>query len=263
MQKKLARRTSSPLFIDSLEHRTLFSASAGPTLHADVVAPKTTTTINAAPHTAKIGQSVTVSVAVTAARRLGALAGTVEFMDGGNLVQVGDTPLILTLSAKGRASYTFQPGNIALYAGKHHFEAEFISSNSLPDSTSRSLLLNITVPKVKTGSDGLEIATVQTGHGKEIQAGQTATILYTGFLESTGALFTYSTANSPGTYSFTVEASPEQVITGVDEGTLGMKVGESRLLVIPSAIGYGAKGAPPTIPANAELVFLIKLVSIS
>jgi FKBP-type peptidyl-prolyl cis-trans isomerase FkpA len=263
MQMKRNRLTSIPCFIDTLEPRTFFSTGASLSLHAEVVTPKTTTTIVAAPHTAKFGQSVTVSVHVTAPGRLGPLAGTVEFQDSGNLIEVSGTPLILTLN-KGRASYTFGAGDIALYAGKHHLAAEFISSNSLPDSTSRPTLVNITVPAVKTSAQGLETATVKPGHGKGIEAGQTATILYTGFLQSTGAIYTYSAATSPGTYSFVVEASPEQIpVEGVDQGIVGMKVGETRLMVIPSSLAYGSVGALPTIPPNAELVFLVKLLSIS
>jgi FKBP-type peptidyl-prolyl cis-trans isomerase len=41
-----------------------------------------------------------------------------------------------------------------------------------------------------------------------------------------------------------------------------MKVGGRRELVIPSALAYGSKGSPPTIPANATLVFVIDLLAV-
>jgi FKBP-type peptidyl-prolyl cis-trans isomerase len=42
-----------------------------------------------------------------------------------------------------------------------------------------------------------------------------------------------------------------------------MEVGETRVLEIPAALGYGSTGSPPTIPPNAKLVFLITLEGIS
>jgi len=52
------------------------------------------------------------------------------------------------------------------------------------------------------------------------------------------------------------------VITGFDEGTLGMEVGETRVVLIPPAEGYGStrNGA---IPKNSTLLFVITLESIS
>lgn len=53
-----------------------------------------------------------------------------------------------------------------------------------------------------------------------------------------------------------------QVIPGWDQGVAGMKVGGERRIVIPSDLAYGEAGSPPTIPANADLVFVVKLVEI-
>jgi len=52
-----------------------------------------------------------------------------------------------------------------------------------------------------------------------------------------------------------------RVIPGWDEGIGLLNVGTKATLFIPSELGYGENGAPPTIPGGAELVFYVELVS--
>ena len=54
-----------------------------------------------------------------------------------------------------------------------------------------------------------------------------------------------------------------QVIKGWDEGILLLKEGETATLLIPSELGYGARGAGGVIPPNAWLVFNVELVKVS
>ena len=108
-----------------------------------------------------------------------------------------------------------------------------------------------TAPKVLQASD------VVTGTGAEAKTGDTVTVKYVGVLFATGKQFDASWDRKPATFDFTIGQG--QVIQGWDQGVPGMKVGGRRVLVIPPDLAYGASGQPPTIPANAPLVFVVDL----
>ena len=106
--------------------------------------------------------------------------------------------------------------------------------------------------------DSLQINDTKVGTGAEVKAGDTITAHYTGAVAATGIVFQSShDTGQPATFSLS------QVIQGWQAGVPGMKVGGTRRLLIPAAQAYGA--SPPSgsgIPANADLVFDIELVSI-
>ncbi len=85
---------------------------------------------------------------------------------------------------------------------------------------------------------------------------------YVGSLYTTGQEFDSSWKTSVDTtIPFTVCATG--TIPGFAVAPTGMKVGGRREVTIPAALAYGAQGQPPTIPANAVLVFVIDLVKVT
>lgn len=250
-------------FIESLENRTLLSAAPHAAPAAADATPTSAVTLRVAPATASEGQDVKLKVAVKG--KHGKPTGTVEILDNGTPLSGGGQPLTLTLKG-GHAKYLLGTGDIALAPGQHSLTAQYAGNGTLPAATSDAVPVTIDMPTFTTAADGLQTATVKNGHGKAIQAGQTARVTYTGFLASDDTIFDYATANhgtgSTPYFDFTVGANPPQAIQGFDEGVTGMKVGEERALFIPSALGYGAQGSGTAIPPNADLVFLVKLLKI-
>lgn len=110
-----------------------------------------------------------------------------------------------------------------------------------------------------TTPSGLQYAIIKAGAGATPQNGQVVEVHYTGWLESNGARFDSSVDRGR---PFTFPLGAGKVIKGWDEGVATMQVGEKRRLVIPSDLGYGARGAGGAIPPNATLVFDVELLGI-
>ena len=105
-------------------------------------------------------------------------------------------------------------------------------------------------------ADGLKLNDTTVGTGAEATATSTVTVEYTGTL-CDGTVFdsTDKHGGTPTTFPLS------NVIVGWQEGIPGMKVGGTRTLVIPPAIGYGSS-AQNGIPANSTLIFTVKLVNV-
>ncbi|MFI4940622.1 MAG: FKBP-type peptidyl-prolyl cis-trans isomerase [Burkholderiales bacterium] len=109
----------------------------------------------------------------------------------------------------------------------------------------------------------LQVIDTQVGTGSTAANGNTLTVNYTGWLYNATATNFKGTEfdSSPSGQPFSFVLGAGQVIAGWDQGLVGMKVGGTRTLIIPSSLAYGASGNGP-IPPNAVLVFSVQLVSI-
>eukprot|EP00747_Dinoflagellata_sp_TGD_P151094 gnl/TRDRNA2_/TRDRNA2_177179_c0_seq1.p1 gnl/TRDRNA2_/TRDRNA2_177179_c0~~gnl/TRDRNA2_/TRDRNA2_177179_c0_seq1.p1 ORF type:complete len:119 (+),score=23.24 gnl/TRDRNA2_/TRDRNA2_177179_c0_seq1:97-453(+) len=112
------------------------------------------------------------------------------------------------------------------------------------------------VPGYKTTME-----TLQPGNGPIVKKGATVTVHATGVVQQTGKKF-WSTKD-PGQQPFQYQAGVGGVITGWDQGCLGMAIGETRKLVIPADEGYGANGFPAWgIPPGGTLEFTLECLKI-
>lgn len=111
-----------------------------------------------------------------------------------------------------------------------------------------------------TLAGGLQYIDVQVGCGPAAKSGSNVSVEYTGWLKSNGKKFDSSYDRQGQAFPLTLGQG--QVIKGWDEGLVGMKKGGTRILIIPPSLAYGAQGSPPTIPANATLVFEVTMLSV-
>ena len=104
----------------------------------------------------------------------------------------------------------------------------------------------------------LKIEDIKVGTGEEAVSGKRVSVNYLGTLVD-GAKFD-SSYDRGVPFSFNLGAG--EVISGWDQGVVGMKVGGKRKLTIPPELGYGSAGAGAVIPPNSTLVFEIELLKV-
>ncbi|MDI3381289.1 FKBP-type peptidyl-prolyl cis-trans isomerase [Xenophilus aerolatus] len=111
-----------------------------------------------------------------------------------------------------------------------------------------------------TTPSGLQYEDTVVGDGAEATPGQHVHVHYTGWLYNDGQQGAKFDSSRDRGQPFAFSLGAGQVIKGWDEGVAGMKIGGQRTLVIPAALGYGARGAGGVIPPNATLKFDVELL---
>jgi peptidylprolyl isomerase len=115
---------------------------------------------------------------------------------------------------------------------------------------------------VTTTPDGLQIIELKVGTGPSPKPGQICVMHYTGWLYENGKKGAKFDSSVDRGQPFEFPIGRQQVIAGWDEGVATMKVGGKRTLIIPPALGYGARGAGGVIPPNATLIFDVELLGV-
>ena len=174
-------------------------------------------------------------------------------------------PALLLFSAIPLAAQTSAPAKTAV----HHTTAAHPAAHRPTCSTEADLpTLSALIPKT-TGCPktlyALHALDTVVGAGPLAEPRKWYTVNYTGYLTD-GTVFDSSLgAGSDGKprEPITFPAGFHQVIPGWDTGFEGMHVGGKRRLYIPYQLAYGEQGRPPKIPAKADLIFDVELISIS
>ena len=123
-----------------------------------------------------------------------------------------------------------------------------------PETLTYAKELRVDLPRMTKTASGLYYLDHQIGAGEVAERNDTVCVGYVGSLAD-GSVFDRSGMGQP--YTFVLGAG--EVITGWDEGIQGMRVGGSRLLVVPPGLAYGNLSPGAGIPPNATLVFEVTL----
>jgi FKBP-type peptidyl-prolyl cis-trans isomerase FkpA len=116
---------------------------------------------------------------------------------------------------------------------------------------------------VVTTATGLQYIDDAVGEGESAKAGDTVSIQYTGWIQkadgSKGLLF--DTTREIGR-PFEFRLGRRKVIQGWEEGVRGMRVGGKRILIVPTDLAYGKRGAGQIVLPNQNLIFEMELVGL-
>ena len=239
--------------VEALERRQLLSAA-------------TSISLKLSASSALLGQDVTATATVTSPG--GSPRGTVEIFDNGTLI--GQGPINKHGIIAGTVgTLTNGTGGNVFSIGTNVFTAKYTGSASFGSSrTRRGTNLAIAMPtltKVRH-SGGVRVATIYAGSGAAAVSGNTVNLAYSEYL-TTGTLADSTVeernaGHGTGDVSFQINSVPLTVISGFNSGVVGMQTNEVRVIDIPAAEAYG-NNPPPGIPDNAELFFVVGLISIS
>ena len=106
-------------------------------------------------------------------------------------------------------------------------------------------------------TQGVQVTDVVVGEGREVEKGALITTQYRGWLED-GSEFDSSWSRGK---PFQCVIGTGRVIRGWDIGLAGMRVGGTRRLRVPAALGYGDRQVG-RIPPHADLHFEIELLEV-
>ena len=113
-----------------------------------------------------------------------------------------------------------------------------------------------------TTASGLHYEDTTVGEGAEATKGNNVSVHCTGWLYNNGEQGAKFDSSRDRNDPFEFSLGAGMVIKGWDEGVQGMKIGGKRTLIIPAALGYGARGAGGVIPPNATLKFDVELLKV-
>ncbi|MDQ2793145.1 MAG: FKBP-type peptidyl-prolyl cis-trans isomerase [Bacteroidota bacterium] len=159
---------------------------------------------------------------------------------------------------------------------EHQDQLKIIDEDTIQSYLRRNNLLT----KATKTTSGLYVVNLAEGTGTAVKAGSNVRVKYVGRFLSSGAhpssynypaslgdprypqgvIFDNSADNGSkcGCAVFTVGSG---LTAGFNEGLLLSRVGDRKLLLIPSRLGYGPGGSPG-IPTDAALLFDVEVLSI-
>jgi len=120
----------------------------------------------------------------------------------------------------------------------------------------------VTADPMQTTPAGARYRDLQPGSGEIAAPGDIATMHFTGWLDDNGrkGREIYNSRSEGTPVSFVI--GTDRVMPGWNDGIVGMQPGGRRLLFLPPALAYGAKGVQGIVPPDASLILIIELLDL-
>lgn len=120
------------------------------------------------------------------------------------------------------------------------------------------------IDQFQKATTGLESYIVTPSEGAKPFAGETVEVHYSGYVfdpktNTVGKKFD-SSVDRGQTFEFVLGGN--MVIKGWELALAQMHKGETRIIILPPHLGYGARGAGNAIPGNATILFEVELIAI-
>lgn len=109
------------------------------------------------------------------------------------------------------------------------------------------------------GLTDLKVSVLTPSAGEAVRVGDVVEVNYVGKLAAANGGTEFDRSKEK---PFRFQVGLGNVIAGWDRGLVGINVGGKYRFEIPAALGYGERGAPPVIPANADLDFEVEVLRI-
>jgi FKBP-type peptidyl-prolyl cis-trans isomerase len=124
-----------------------------------------------------------------------------------------------------------------------------------PAAETYAPVTGVDISKMSKTELGVYYQDITVGDGAQVTTRRPVTIVFVGYLR-TGDIF--DRATSPRVYDLAGIS-----VIGVADGMMGMRVGGTRKLVIPSNLAFGARGQPGLgVPPNSTVIYDITLLEL-
>nr|WP_230322808.1 FKBP-type peptidyl-prolyl cis-trans isomerase [Cellulomonas hominis] len=218
------------------------------------------------------GDLVTVDIAAVSGEDGSTLGGTYGAEPQQYLATSDNLPPVLLEQLVGQ-----QVGARILFANPASdatslLAVEVVSTEAVPDRAEGTAVTPLPegLPTITLAEDGtpsvepletdpptdLVVQPLIQGAGAPVEAGQTLTVQYSGWLWDGTAFDSSWERGSATTFPLS------NVIQGWQQGLVGQTVGSQVLLIVPPALGYGDKESG-SIPANSTLIFVVDILAAS
>jgi len=130
-----------------------------------------------------------------------------------------------------------------------------VASSPTVEETTFASSLGIDLSKYTRTTNGAYYRDITVGTGAAVAVGDSINIRYTGWLSDGTQFDSNTSAATP--YPSRLDAN--HIIPGLVEGLPGMRVGGTRQVLVPPALGYGVYQVSQ-IPGNSVLVFTVQMI---